>query len=111
MEKKNREFALLIGDMRRAAEADLAAAAGDYSLCVIARSGRSFPAVKYHEGRAAALAMVGRELHTVGISEAVAAAEDHFDRIKRLASSDPDWDAYRQGALDALDRLRNRPDG
>ena len=30
-----------------------------------------------------------------------AAVVDHFDRITRLGSSDPDWQAYRQGAIDA----------
>lgn len=92
--------------LRAAAEADLAAAAGDLSLCAIGRSGRSFPGVKYHEGRTVALASIGRAMGGgTGLDGAIADVDREFGSLEALAAADPEWDAYRQGGLDALHEL------
>ena len=92
--------------LANAAEADLAAAAGDLSLCVIGKSGESFPAVKYHEGRASAISMVRRSLSTEeSIEESVEGVTKRFHDIARLADGNDEWEAYRQGGLDMLNRI------
>ena len=92
--------------LRAAAEADLAAAAGDLSLCAIGRSGRSFPGVKYHEGRTVALASIARAMGAgTGLHRAIADVDREFVSLEALAAADPEWDAYRQGGLDALHEL------
>jgi hypothetical protein len=97
----------ILARRRRRAEARLAEAAGDVTLCVIGRSGESHPGVKYHEGAAAALMEVQRrskdEPITVAVATVraawVAAAETARDRLGS------DWVAYRQGGVDELSAL------
>ena len=48
--------------LRQDAVRHLTLLAGDASMCAIGRSGRSFPAAKYHEGRQAAAGQVRRAL-------------------------------------------------
>ena len=48
--------------LRQDAVHHLTLLAGDASMCAIGRSGRSFPAAKYHEGRQAAAGQVRRAL-------------------------------------------------
>lgn len=92
--------------LAKAAEADLAAAAGDLSLCVIGKSGQSFPAVKYHEGRASAISMVRRSLTNGSpVETAVESVRTRFGDMSRLAQDNDEWEAYRQGGLDMLIRL------
>ena len=49
-------------EVRLDATKHLTALAGDASMCAIGRSGRSFPAAKYHEGRQAAAGQARRVL-------------------------------------------------
>lgn len=92
--------------LRPAAEAELAAAAGDRSLCAIAKSGRSFPAVKYLEGRVAALG----ELHRSAADGALDLGEARmrWEGLGALAARSDDWLAYQQGGLDLIDQLVSR---
>jgi len=86
-----------------AAAADLDAASGGGALCAISRSGRPAPAVKYHEGRWAALT----EFRRVRREGAEAADEvggrwqADLDRLTRQ-QADANWIAYAQGGVDAL---------
>lgn len=89
--------------LRPAAEAELLAASEGLTLCSIGKSGSSFPSVKYHEGRTAALSMLERALPEHGdATEALTNTASHFDRFIALAEGNPDWRAYREGAMDAL---------
>jgi hypothetical protein len=74
-------------------------------MCAIGRSGRSFPAAKYHEGRQSAAGDVRRALRR-GVDPADTALE-HIQNQWRatLAGAEakgPDWVAYASGGLDAL---------
>ena len=95
--------------LRPTAEAELLAASADATLCAIGRSGSPQPAVKYHEGRTAALSMLDRALPESGdASDALADTASHFDRFIALATGSPDWRAYREGAMDALSAASGR---
>ena len=83
-----------------AAERDLLAAAGNLSLCAIAKSGEPFGAAKYHEGRAAALSALLRSLRHNDLPDALEHTLRRFDTAS--GPGGPDWEAYRQGARDAL---------
>lgn len=88
----------------------LATATGDASLCAISRSGRPAPAAKYHEGAVAALTDVRRRLAEPG--GPADAAVDHVRarwaaRRGDATASSSSWQAYLDGALDALDDLTN----
>jgi hypothetical protein len=107
--EQERDRDALLSKLQRkesAAKKDLAAAAGDASLCVIAKSGGSFPAVKYHEGRAAALADV-RRLVSRGsdLETAIVTTRKRWSNLSALAAQSPDWAGYVQGAEDALDAV------
>jgi hypothetical protein len=102
----------LLAEVRRREEAAttaLARAAGNTSLCALSRSGASHPAVKFHEGAAAALAQVRRLLTrqtdapSAGAIDAV--REDWNDQNAALAQRSRDWAAYHAGGLEALDGL------
>jgi hypothetical protein len=56
----------LATEVRMDATRHLTALAGDASMCAIGRSGRSFPAAKYHEGRQAAAGQARRLLRDGG---------------------------------------------
>lgn len=86
----------------------LTASTGDASLCAISRSGRPAPAAKYHEGAVAALTDVRRRLAEP--HEPADAAVDHVRerwaaRRDDATASSSSWQAYLNGALDALDDL------
>jgi hypothetical protein len=90
------------GDLRRDALTHLSALAGNASMCAIGRSGRSFPAAKYHEGRAAAAAQVVRSR----AADPVASVRSEWAAmLERSASLGSDWQAYASGGLDALAEL------
>ena len=95
--------------LEEVALADLAAATGDTSLCALARSGRSHPAAKLHEGAARALADVRRGLRRAPETEpATVLAEVTEKWLADQAAMAPrgrEWEAYHAGGLDALDRL------
>ena len=95
----------LLARRRRRAEERLAQVAGDVTLCVIGRSGESFPGIKYHEGAAAAVMDVARRATRMAIEqalvEALAAWRTALDGAHRRLG--PDWIAYRQGGVDELD--------
>lgn len=101
-----------LGEVRsreEAATAALAQAAGNTSLCALSRSGASHPAVKFHEGAAAALAQVRRLLtrqaDTSPAAAITAIRADWDDQNGALAQRSRDWAAYHAGGLEALDGL------
>jgi hypothetical protein len=77
------------------------------SMCAIARSGRSFPAAKYHEGRLAAGTAVRRALRDHPDADAaLARAREQWTRTSpRLLRSSADGRAYGAGGDDALTEL------
>ncbi len=87
------------GALRQDALAHLSALAGDASMCAIGRSGRSFPAAKYHEGRAAAAAQVVRSRAADPLTDV---RPQWVGMLDRSSSQGPDWQAYAAGGLDAL---------
>lgn len=90
-------------EVRADAVRHLTALAGDASMCAIGRSGRSFPAAKYHEGRQSGAGDVRRAVRG---STLEAALEDVRQRWQQtLAGAEakgPDWVAYATGGLDAV---------
>jgi hypothetical protein len=97
------EFAERVRLLLDHAGRDLNDAAANQSLCAISKSGASFPAVKYHEGRAAALSRLLRSLRASEPVSAIEHTRRHFDNAARLGG--PDWEAYRHGVSDALDEV------
>jgi hypothetical protein len=81
--------------------------AGDASMCAIGRSGRSFPAAKYHEGRQSAAAQLARRLGRGGDSSAaLAEVREQWSAAHDAAQHrGPDWLAYAEGGLDALSEI------
>jgi hypothetical protein len=82
---------------------------GGRAVCSLTKAGESVPAVKYAEGRWAALREVQRATSgEVELGVAVTAAEvtwrAHLDRLRSRAAGS-DWIAYRSGGLDALAEL------
>jgi hypothetical protein len=93
--------------LRREAVEHLTLLAGTASMCALARSGRSFPAAKYHEGRQAAATQVLRDLRD-GTAAAVALAARRETWARTLTDAEGrggDWVAYATGGLDALAEL------
>ncbi len=92
--------------LRSAAVAALTAltgAADGASMCAIARSGRSFPAAKYHEGRAAALGQLRRAKGgATALGELSASWAAQAEAMAARDGLSPDWAAYFAGACDAL---------
>ncbi|HEX6917857.1 MAG TPA: hypothetical protein VF140_07235 [Phycicoccus sp.] len=86
------------------------------SLCAIARSGRSFPAGRYHEGRMAAATLVIRARGSEPDADAaLARATDAWAHASPAARRvDPGWQAYGEGGDDVLGELAeaaSRPTG
>lgn len=90
-------------DVRADAVRHLTALAGDASMCAIGRSGRSFPAAKYHEGRQSAATQARRSLSRGEPLEAVRAQWRQTSESAQRKG--PDWVAYAAGGLDALDEI------
>lgn len=94
---------------RGEALARLSTATGDASLCTLSRNGKPRPAVKYHEGAVAALTDVRRRLETSlePADAAVRHVRQHWETVRERAavSSSSTWQAYLDGAVDALDDL------
>ena len=93
-----------------AAMATLAAVAGHTSLCVLSRSGTSYPAAKYHEGAVSALAEVRRALTQSPTPElpaarVIAIREAWTVRSSGTLGAAPGWHAYYRGGIEALDQL------
>lgn len=94
------------------ADRQLQIAAGDKSMCAIARSGACYPAAKYHEGARSALVQVRRAVqHCDGTAPADLAAAVHTvtadwtARFAYLAAGSVEWRAYLAGAAQALQDL------
>lgn len=79
--------------------------AGNTSACAMARDGRSFPAYKYYEGRAASLGSLSRRLRgteEVEHGQVVHALVDEWrQEVESRAGHGRDWQAYTAGGLDA----------
>lgn len=94
--------------LRQDAVGHLTLLAGDASMCAIGRSGRSFPAAKYHEGRQAAAGQVRRALRadaSVGPAVLDPLREEWTRTLDSAATKGTDWVAYASGGLDALAEL------
>jgi len=95
-------------DVRADAVSHLTALAGDASMCAIGRSGRSFPAAKYHEGRQSGAGDVRRALRRWSADGALADAvvadvrQRWQQTLDGAQAKGPDWVAYATGGLDAL---------
>jgi len=86
--------------------------AGDASMCAIGRSGRSFPAAKYHEGRQAASGQVRSALRRDPDAgqEVLATLEGQWrETLASAQAQGRDWVAYASGGLDALGELSEPP--
>lgn len=90
-------------DVRADALAHLTALAGDASMCAIGRSGRSFPAAKYHEGRQSAASQARRALSRGGQLDDV--RQQWQQTLESAHRKGPDWVAYATGGIDALDEI------
>ena len=101
-------LALVQADEQRALAA-LTQAAGDASLCALSRAGEPHPAVKFHEGAAAALAAVRRALarnpETDPATALTRTRSTWEERNAAAATRGPDWAAYHAGGVEALERL------
>ena len=99
------DVAAAVERMRLDAARSAAELAGDSSACAMARSGVSFPAYKFHEGRTAALGSVLRGLRRGEAPEQVLAAGlSHWaGEVERWAGAGRDWQAYAAGGLDAVE--------
>lgn len=84
--------------------------AGASSACAIARDGGSFPAYKFHEGRAAALGALARGLRREAHIESELVADmgrQWREEVQRRADQSRDWQAYAAGGLDAVRELED----
>ena len=91
------------------------AATGGASLCALSSAAGPVPAIKYHEGRWAALREVSRLNAPDDLDRFDADCIDTAARTRELWSQQlanlrareagPDWIAYRSGGVDALDQL------
>ncbi|WP_324651170.1 hypothetical protein [Georgenia sp. H159] len=99
---------------RDEALAQLSTATGDASLCAVSRSGTPRPAMKYHEGAVAALTDVRRRLGESAepADAAVGRVRERWEarRDQAAVSASPTWQAYLDGAVDALDGLPRAPE-
>lgn len=89
-------------------ERDLASAVGGSSLCALSKSGDRVDAVKYLEGRFAALRELRREVATVSGDAAQPELLQRWRAQLQLAQEKdmgPDWLAYRTGGVDALQEV------
>ena len=109
------DVASVVERLEQAALAQLAGATGDTSLCTLARSGRSHPAAKFHEGAARAMADVRRGLRRLTDGDPTSVRRQVTDRW--LADQEAfatrggrDWEAYYAGGIDALERLADEVD-
>lgn len=95
---------------RVAAVESMTVLAGTSSACAIARDGGSFPAYKFHEGRAAALGALARGLRRGERpeSELIADLGRYWrDEVERRADQSRDWQAYAAGGLDAIREIED----
>lgn len=95
-----------VTEARAAAAAVMTRLGGSTSACALARDGRSFPAYKYHEGRAAALGSLARRLRrTTGDPATLVAelTEEWRREVDRRRDQGRDWAAYAAGGLDAAE--------
>ncbi|CAN5306890.1 hypothetical protein BH11ACT4_BH11ACT4_11060 [soil metagenome] len=85
-------------------------ALGDSTACALAKSGRSYPAGKFHEGRAAAL---GELLHLVAndatrgqvLAAAATLREAWLHRMQLGGRANREWESYRAGGAQVLAEL------
>jgi hypothetical protein len=85
-------------------------ALGDSTACALTKSGRSFPAAKFHEGRVAAVGELLRSLRDDPspnrISELAATLGESWERRPQpRTDAGGEWASYRAGGLEALREL------
>lgn len=92
------EFAAWVTRRRHEAAAAMAGLSGNASACALGRAGRSFPALKYHEGATAALGALSRALRR---------GEGDVDKLleqwQTPGGTGRDWAAYTAGGREALE--------
>ncbi len=86
-------------------------ALGDSTACALTKSGRSFPAAKFHEGRVAALGEMLRGLRDDPppgrVSELISTLGESWEgRSQPGTNNGGEWASYRAGGLEALRELR-----
>ena len=104
------DLAELVQRNRVAAVEAMTLIAGTSSACAIARDGGSFPAYKFHEGRAAALGSLARGLRRGEESATDLVAElgrQWRGEVERRSAQSRDWQAYAAGGLDAIRELED----
>ena len=104
------DLAALVQRNRLAAVEAMTVIAGTSSACAIARDGGSFPAYKFHEGRAAALGSLARGLRRGERDEADLVAElvaSWRAEVERRSDQSRDWQAYAAGGLDAVREIED----
>ena len=104
------DLAALVQRNRIAAVEAMTLIAGTSSACAIARDGGSFPAYKFHEGRAAALGSLVRGIRRGEGSarELVVEVGRHWrGEVERRSDQSRDWQAYAAGGLDAVRELED----
>ena len=89
---------------RAAAAGAMDSLGGNRSACAMGRNGQSFPAYKYHEGRAAALGDLGRRLRrSDDVSATLLALQQQWDEeVEGRSGTGRDWEAYASGGRDAV---------
>lgn len=92
-----------IRNERAAAARAMDSLGGNRSACAMGRHGQSFPAYKYHEGRAAALGDLARRLaRSADVDDALDTVLGRWrDEVERRTGSGRDWEAYANGGLEA----------
>lgn len=88
---------------------------GDTSSCALAKDGRSHPAAKFTEGKAAALGelsrRIGGDTAPDGIRAAVVAVRNRWShQVTPGTRADREWEAYRAGGIQAMAELTSPAD-
>lgn len=103
-------LAAVLEDLIADAGLQMEACSGGASVCSHAKTGTAVPALKYSEGRWAALREVQRSVATGDLAATVEHSRAAWtqDLTRRRESGGSDWIAYRSGGLEALQELTAR---
>ena len=102
------DFLTELDERRSAALARMAAVTGEAGVCAVTKSGRAFPAAKFHEGAVAALGEVRRILNRSAGEPASVLGDVLGEWLERQVVADDrgaDWQAYTAGGVEELHLL------
>ena len=102
------DFLSELDERRSAALGRMAAVTGNSGVCAVTKSGRAFPAAKFHEGAVAALGEVRRRFRGSGGEPGAVLGEvlgDWLERQSVASDRGPDWQAYTAGGVEELHLL------